>query len=633
MLKVLPEQISNLIAAGEVVQRPASVVKELMENAVDAGALQVQVIINDSGRTLIQVLDNGCGMSSQESRLSILRHATSKISSAEDLQHIITYGFRGEALASIAACAEVTMITRREEDETATELFISESSVKSETEVSAPKGTNIAVRNLFYNVPARRKFLKSDATELRQIVNEFTKVALTRREVEFKLIHNSKILFHLPPVANLKQRIVQIDGMAAAKDLVDIGVKTGVVSIWGYVGNPLLAKKSQQNQYMFVNGRYFRSAFFNKAVQKAYDKLLPDGLFPSYYLFFEIAPEEMDVNIHPAKTEVKFENESVIFKILDCAVREAIGVGAFMPGIEFDREGVPEFPATNTEIFRHRENIRPPQVNYDPLFNPFDEGCNAFERRAGGIDDALQQSAFEQSGFEQGGFEQSGLEQSALWEGDSKYGTEEEGALSGQEQEGRQMPYLVVGGRYIVTTLKSGLVAVNIAKARERILFEEYMKSLRSDNAAIQESLFPQTAELSANDYALLMENEELIKRIGFDLRPFGENCVVVYGIPAIFAQQRIDVPAMLDELAVELKELAELQEMPQEQMLAGFKERVAGRLVGHIADEPRTNLNPADARMIVESLFACENPYVTPSGRKCVEMITLEELDKRLNL
>ena len=602
MLKVLPEQISNLIAAGEVVQRPASVVKELMENAVDAGALQVQVIINDSGRTLIQVLDNGCGMSSQEARLSILRHATSKISSAEDLQHIITYGFRGEALASIAACAEVTMITRREEDETATELFISESSVKSETEVSAPKGTNIAVRNLFYNVPARRKFLKSDATELRQIVNEFTKVALTRREVEFKLIHNSKILFHLPPVADLKQRIVQIDGMAAAKDLVDIGVKTGVVSIWGYVGNPLLAKKSQQNQYMFVNGRYFRSAFFNKAVQKAYDKLLPDGLFPSYYLFFEIAPEEMDVNIHPAKTEVKFENESVIFKILDCAVREAIGVGAFMPGIEFDREGVPEFPATNTEIFRHRENIRPPQVNYDPLFNPFDEGCNAFE-------------------------------QGALWEGDSKYGTEEEGALSGQEQEGRQMPYLVVGGRYIVTTLKSGLVAVNIAKARERILFEEYMKSLRSDNAAIQESLFPQTAELSANDYALLMENEELIKRIGFDLRPFGENCVVVYGIPAIFAQQRIDVPAMLDELAVELKELAELQEMPQEQMLAGFKERVAGRLVGHIADEPRTNLNPADARMIVESLFACENPYVTPSGRKCVEMITLEELDKRLNL
>ena len=245
----------------------------------------------------------------------------------------------------------------------------------------------------------------------------------------------------------------------------------------------------------------------------------------------------------------------------------------------------------------------------------------------------MQQSAFEQSGFEQGGFEQSGREQGTLWEGDSKYGTEEEGALSGQEQDARQMPYLVVGGRYIVTTLKSGLVAVNIAKARERILFEEYMKSLRSDNAAIQESLFPQTAELSANDYALLMENEELIKRIGFDLRPFGENCVVVYGIPAIFAQQRIDVPAMLDELAVELKELAELQEMPQEQMLAGFKERVAGRLVGHIADEPRTNLNPADARMIVESLFACENPYVTPSGRKCVEMITLEELDKRLNL
>lgn len=622
MLKVLPEQISNLIAAGEVVQRPASVVKELMENAVDAGATRIQVIVNDAGRTLIQVLDNGCGMSREEAQLSFQRHATSKISTAEDLHHILTYGFRGEALASVAACAEVTMITRREGDETAAELQVSESRVNSVREVSAPKGTNIAVRNLFYNVPARRKFLKSDNTEMRQIVMEFTKVAITRREVEFKLIHNSKVLFNLAAVANLKQRIVQIEGMAAAKDLVDVNVKTSVVSIWGYAGNPLLAKKSQQNQYLFVNGRYFRSALFNKAILKAYDKLLPEGLLPSYYLFFEVNPEETDVNIHPAKTEVKFENESVIFNILNCAVKEAIGVGAFMPGINFEQEGVPELPAIDANLMKHRASLRPPQVDYNPLFNPFDE----------------EKSFHSESKSYLADFGAPGVAHAERVSPVERVAPVESLLPVESIAPVEESPNIVIGGRYIVTALKSGLAVINVARARERIMYERYLKSMEQSVPAVQESLFPQTLDLTASAFRLLTENDAVVRRIGFDLRPFGDNCIVIYGIPALFADEKMDMAAVVDDIIDELGNSGELggenegEEALAERLFSEFKERLAARMSGRIGALPQGCLHSFDTRMIVESLFACENPYVTPSGKSCVQMITVEELEKRFN-
>ena len=309
MLKVLPPNISNLIAAGEVVGRPASVVKELVENAVDAGAKSVSVTVLDAGKTLIQVIDDGCGMSPEEAVLCFERHATSKIETAEDLQRILTYGFRGEALASIAAVAEVTLKTRRPEDEVGVQVEISDTKPAQATPVAAPSGSNFAVRNLFYNVPARRKFLKSDAAELRAIIQEFLRIALIRPEVAFRLTSNGKEIHNLRPAATRKKRILDIYGMNLAKELVEVNVDTTLVRISGYIGNPEDARKSTGNQFFFVNGRYFRSPFFHKAVCKPYEKLVPDEYTPAYFLFLETEPERVDVNIHPAKTEVKFEDE------------------------------------------------------------------------------------------------------------------------------------------------------------------------------------------------------------------------------------------------------------------------------------------------------------------------------------
>ena len=345
MLKILPSNISNLIAAGEVVQRPASAVKELLENAVDAGAGNISVFIEDSGKTLIQVIDDGCGMTPEEARLCFERHATSKISEASDLSSIMTYGFRGEALPSIAAVAEVTLRTRKKGSDTGSEAVFTPSGFSGQEEAAMPEGTNIAVRNIFYSLPARRKFLKSDSTEFRQIVSEFSHVALCRPEIGVRLVHNGKDIYNLKKANTLKQRILEIEGKDMVKELIDIRTSTRIINISGFVGNPSDARKSAGNQFFFVNGRYFRSSYFHKAVMKAYDKLIPEGAYPSYYIFFETTPENIDVNIHPAKTEVKFENETEIFEILTAAVKESLGRNSFIPTIDFDHDTLPDIPA------------------------------------------------------------------------------------------------------------------------------------------------------------------------------------------------------------------------------------------------------------------------------------------------
>ena len=339
-LQVLPGNIANMIAAGEVVQRPSSVVKELMENAVDAGATEVKVLVTDSGRTLIQVIDNGCGMSEEDALLCFERHATSKIASAEDLNDIVTYGFRGEALASIAAVSDVTLRTRREEDETATQVELSGSEAGSVlSHAAAPKGSNFAVRNLFYNVPARRKFLKSDNVELKHIIDEFTRVALTRPNVGFSLTHNGRDIYMLKQAKSLKFRILDLLGTNVVGDVVDLESRTTVASITGFLGRPDAAKKTQGNQFFFVNGRYFRSAYLHKAVMKAYEELIPSGLNPSYFIYLEVDPHSVDVNIHPTKTEVKFEEDVVLFQTIYACVKEVLGKNAFGASIDFDEAG------------------------------------------------------------------------------------------------------------------------------------------------------------------------------------------------------------------------------------------------------------------------------------------------------
>ena len=341
-IRILPSNIANMIAAGEVVQRPASVVKELMENALDAGADQVTVVIQDAGRTLIQVIDNGCGMSPDEAVLCFERHATSKIATAEDLMNIHTFGFRGEALASIAAVAEVTLRTRREGDEVGCEVRFADSNHISTEEAAVPRGANFAVRNLFYNVPARRKFLKSDNVEFKHILSEFTRVALTRPDAGFTLVHNGKEVFVLKPAKSLKFRIQDLTGPNVVNELVDISADTSVVKVSGYIGRPDMARKSLGNQYMFVNGRYFKSPYLNRAVLKGYEHLITEGTTPSYFIWLEADPRTLDVNISPTKTEVKFEDDSVIFQILYACIKESLGKNSFVASIDFDREGAPE---------------------------------------------------------------------------------------------------------------------------------------------------------------------------------------------------------------------------------------------------------------------------------------------------
>ena len=370
-LRILPGNIANMIAAGEVVQRPASVVKELVENAVDAGAEQISVMIKDSGRTLVQVIDNGKGMNPDDAVLCFERHATSKIATAEDLEDITTFGFRGEALASIAAVAEVTLKTRTEDEEIGCQVEFAASVHNSTTEVAAPKGTNIAVRNLFYNVPARRKFLKSDNVEFKHIVEEFTKVALTRPEVGFTLNHNGKDIYVLKPAKSLKFRIMDLLGASVTGDVVDVNADTSVVSLRGFVGRPDTAKKTLGNQFFFVNGRYFRSPYLHKAVMKAYEGMVADGVTPSYFIYLEVDPHSVDVNISPTKSEVKFEDDSFIFQVVYASVKETLGKNSFAGGIDFSNPEANDMPVLGSHFTEYQpESI--PQVAVDSGYNPFD---------------------------------------------------------------------------------------------------------------------------------------------------------------------------------------------------------------------------------------------------------------------
>lgn len=613
MLQVLPSHISNLIAAGEVIQRPANVVKELMENAVDAGATSVVVVINDSGRTLIQVIDNGCGMTPQEAALCFERHATSKIAKADDLYSIRTFGFRGEALASIAACADVTLKTRRGEDECGTEVHIAENAIISQTETSCPVGTNIAVRNIFYNVPARRKFLKSDNVEYRQIASEFIRVALTRTDLEFRLVHNSKDIFHATPASSVKQRITQLCGKDIVKDLITAQTSTNIIKVTGFIGRPEFAKKSQPNQYLFVNGRYFKSPLLHRAIIKAYGNLIPDSTSPSYFLFMEIEPGSMDVNIHPSKTEIKFEDEGVIFEIISACVKEAIGEGSFIPSIDFDTEGAPEIPVIKTGFGTSR-TFTAPKINYDPLFNPFDE-----EKKNG----AKWNSASEWNNTRED------FSSTPAFEGNPIYPVAENSSTEGydgffSEDTACANPLLVVKGKYILTTVKSGLMLIDIGRARERIYYERYLGMITSAKQPVQEQMFPETIDLDHNSYHLLMENAELTETLGFDIRPFGENCIVVYGTPATFAEHNLNIKESIDTIVASLEEVG--KDFEKE-----LKEKIAMEMVRKSTVSRPAAIGNAQAQELIDSLFACSEPNRTPQGNPVMAIITMDELQGKL--
>ena len=623
-LQILPGNIADMIAAGEVVQRPASVVKELMENAVDAGASEVTVVITDAGRTLIQVIDNGCGMSPDDAVLCFERHATSKIASAEDLAAISTYGFRGEALASIAAVAEVCLKTRREEDETGTEVIMQASELKSRTECAAPKGCNFAVRNLFYNVPARRKFLKSDNVELKHIVEEFTRIALTRPEVGFSLSHNGHDIYVLKQAKSLKFRITDLLGGGVAAEVVDIHARTAVVNLDGFIGRPDTARKTAGNQFFFVNGRYFRSAYLHKAVMKAYEEFTAPGLTPSYFLFLETPPESVDVNIHPTKTEVKFEEDSIIFQVIYASVRKTLGQNAFGASIDFDTEGSVEMPQYGKDFDEYRQT-QAPTIGTDPNFNPFDlsPASSDFDRPSSGgrsasnDDDVPVADAFPAAPASNGTPSYPGSSYGSAVHRDQDYGALFEDKVLPTTQ------VIILQGKYIVSQAKSGLMLVNIRRAWERILFEKFLDSLDSDTHVTQSSLFPVQVRVGVENRLLFDEHAALLSSLGFDISPFGTDTIVVSGVPEGYSCDAEAVEKMVSDLLLLLSE-------GPDSVSAAMKNSVAEKfaLLGAMSAAPVRN--PFEAQHLLDSLFACGNPEFTSNGRRVLSLLPINELDKK---
>lgn len=631
-LRILPGNIANMIAAGEVVQRPASVVKELVENAVDAGAEQISVIIKDSGRTLIQVIDNGKGMNPDDAVLCFERHATSKIATAEDLEDITTFGFRGEALASIAAVAEVTLKTRTEDEEVGCQVEFAASVHNSTTEIATPKGTNIAVRNLFYNVPARRKFLKSDNVEFKHIVEEFTKVALTRPEIGFSLSHNGKDVFVLKPAKSLKYRIMDLLGASVTGDVVDVCADTSVVSLRGFVGRPDTARKTLGNQFFFVNGRYFRSPYLHKAVMKAYEGMIADGVTPSYFIYLEVDPHSVDVNISPTKSEVKFEDDSFIFQVVYASVKEVLGKNAFAGGIDFSNPEANDMPVLGSHFSEYQpESI--PQVAVDGGYNPFDPvtsaGSATDEYGAVGRG-ASTGSATELGGpaNEFGGPAGKGYGSATGWKdsGNERFGQyvdrrEDYGKLF----EEKTLPVtqtIILDGKYIVAPARDGLMIVNVRRARERILYDRALAALTKNEHVTQANMFPVKVEVGAANRAVFDDKAELLARLGFDISPFGTDTIVVNGVPEGYSCEAGKIQTMVSDLLLILSD--DSSSLPGV-MEASMAEKIA--LLGASSCDPLAS--PMEARHLLDTLLSSSNPELTGNGKRIMAIMTSAQVEK----
>ena len=590
-LRILPGNVANMIAAGEVVQRPASVVKELLENAVDAGADQITVVVLDAGRTLVQVIDNGCGMNPDDAVLCFERHATSKIATAEDLEAIGTFGFRGEALASIAAVADVTLRTRRAADEVGVEVEFSASQHLATRETSCPQGSSFAVRNLFYNVPARRKFLKSDNVELKHIIEEFTRVALTRPDIAFTLTHNKKDLFVLRKAQSLKFRIQDLMGTTVAGELVDVSAETSVMRMSGFVGRPDTARKTLGNQFFFVNGRYFRSAYLHKAVKKAYENLMPEDLNPSYFLYLEVDPHSIDVNIHPTKTEIKFEEDNVIFQIIYACIKETLGRSSFAASLDFEA-AADEMPV----IGKHFDEYRPvssPAAPVDPDYNPFEPDA-PHEPRTGFASTDYSQYVSKHQDYGKL-FEESTLPTHQL---------------------------IVLQGKYIVTQGRSGLMTVHIRRAWERVLFERFRSNLAASGHVSQAALFPVPVEVGPANVTLFEENAALLASMGFDIQPFGPGTVVVNGVPEGFSAEAGKVEVLVGDLLLILSDgHTSLQGVLENNLAEKFARAAAGGM--------REVTSPTEAGRLVDALMNTSNPEQTPSGKRILTFQSIVDIDK----
>lgn len=597
IIHLLPDSVANQIAAGEVIQRPASAVKELLENAVDAGSTNIQVIIKDSGKTLIHVIDNGCGMSETDARMCFERHATSKINKAEDLFSIRTMGFRGEAMPSIAAIAQVELKSRRHDDETGTRVVIEGAEVKSQEAVSTAAGTSIAVKNLFFNIPARRNFLKSNPVEARHIIEEFERVALAQPQIAMSLQQNGMEVFQ-HPVSNFRQRIVNLYGANYNERLVPVQEETSLLNIAGFVGKPQFARKTRGEQYLFVNRRFIKDGYLHHAITGAFEELLPRDSFASYWLHLDIDPAKIDVNIHPTKTEVKFEDERSVYAIVRASVKRALGQYSVSPAIDFEQERAFDIPHA-----MRKESPRQPVIMVDTEYNPFREKSSPVENRQlnnlySGIKADVQSLVESQ---------QATPEKLSL---NSKWN--EELLLESDEF------VFQLDNRYIITRLKTGLLIIDQQAAHERILYERYQKLMEAGNGPSQQSLFPQVLELAAGDYEVLKEINADIRSLGFDLQEFGQNAFVIHGTPA-------DIPAGDEKRMIE--KLIEQFKNNQSQLNVDRREVLIRAMARNSSLKNGKHLTPKEMKQLLDELFACEKPFLSIDGKSTVVRMSLEEI------
>ena len=606
IIHLLPDSIANQIAAGEVIQRPASVVKELVENSLDAGAKHIRIVIKDAGRTLIQVIDDGKGMSATDARMAFERHATSKIKTADDLFALHTRGFRGEALASVAAIAHVELKTRRAEDEMGTLLKIAGSKVESQQTISGAVGTTISVKNIFFNVPARRKFLKSNETERRNIFTEIERIALVNPDTEFTLIENDVQTLQLP-AANLRKRIVQLQGKAINQQLIEINEQTTLAKIHGYISTPQFARKGRANQFFFANNRYIRHPYFHKAVMTAYEPLISASENPNYFIYFEVEPDAIDVNIHPTKTEVKFEDERTLWQILMVTVKESLGKFNAIPSIDFDTADAPDIP-----IFDPSKSTSMPKVSINPNYNPFQTSSG------GGFKPSKPKLDWEQL---YKGFENEEKLPSVSPDTDTNL-FQTSHSLQGDSVVLSSPEHYQYKQKYILTSVKSGLMIIDQHRAHVRILFDKYLSQITNRKGVSQRVLFPEMIQLTSAEASSLTEIAEDMEALGFELSDLGNNAFAIQGIPSEL--QNVDAVALIHSLIDKNMETgSNIQEQVHESLalsMANFTAIPSGK-----------SLSEEEMLLMVNQLFACQLPNHTPDGKSIITVISDDEIEKKL--
>ena len=600
IIKLLPDSVANQIAAGEVIQRPASAVKELMENALDAGATQIDLVVKDAGKSMIMVIDNGCGMSETDARLCFERHATSKISKAEDLFAIRTMGFRGEALASIAAIAQVELKTRRKEDEVGTKIINEGSVVKEQSLVPMQPGTSFTVKNLFFNVPARRNFLKSTQAEMRHVVEEFTRVSLMNPEIGFTLTSDGKEIYHLYP-GNLKQRIMGLFGSNYEEKLLPVRQEAERVRIDGYIVKAEFAKKTRGEQYFFVNKRFIKHAYLHHAIENAYMEMISQDSFPGYFLNIEVDPSDIDINIHPTKTEVNFLDVKLVYAILHAAVRKAIGQHNLSPMIDFD-----ESPDLNKDFgaaFAMSKPLAIPNIPLDPNFNPFRKESSSRETH-------FDSSFHRENNTNPGDWRMLYGERTDL--PNESFVSKEEAKPNNQ--------YLQVNQSYIVTAIKSGMLVIDQNLAHSRVLFEKFLKEMENHSGVSQQELFPQAMSLNLNDASLLKEMMPELENLGFVLEQANPTTFMINGTPSDAAG--CDAVDLLEKILDNYKiNTTDLQ--------LDRKLNLAKTMAAQLAIKPQTRLSEMEMQNLVDQLFACNVAEVAPNGKKIYVILNMEDLFK----